>query len=52
MKNKEAIKQLEFQITFSETNLRWLVGEEPRRESLIKETKDKIKELKGKLQSL
>ena len=52
MKNKEAVKQLEFQITFTETNLRWLLGETPRRESLIKETKDKIKELKEKLQVL
>ncbi len=40
------MKNLEFQLTFTETNLRWLLGEEPRREDLIEKTKQKIEELK------
>lgn len=38
---------LAFQITWTETNLRYLLGEEPRQESLIAAVKAKIAELKA-----
>lgn len=37
---------LDFEITWNETNLRWLLGEEPRNEPLIEATKKKLEELK------
>jgi len=53
MKTKEdQIKNLEFQITFTETNLRYLAGEEPPNLEKIESVKAKIEELKNKLQKL
>ena len=45
-------ENLEFQITFTETNLRWLAGNEDTAENRknIKKTKKMISDLKNKLQ--
>ena len=53
MKTKEdRIKNLEFQISFTETNLHWLAGETPPDSQKIESVKAKIEELKNKLQDL
>ena len=43
---------LEFQITFTETNLRYLVGETVPDEKKINMTRETISQLKAKLRSL
>ena len=45
-------KNLEFEITFAETNLRWLQGENPPNGAKIRDSIAKIKELKNKLSKL
>ena len=53
MRTKEdEIKNLEFQITFTKTNLFYLYGETPPDSQKIESVKAKIKELKNKLQDL
>jgi len=53
MKTKQdQINNLEFQITFTETNLRYLAGDNPPNLEKIESVKAKIEELKNKLQKL
>ncbi len=40
---------LEFKITWTESNLRWLLGESPRNEALILKTRKLIQEMKKEL---
>jgi hypothetical protein len=48
---RSAKENLESQIVFTETNLRYLLGANPRDERHIKWTQDKIKELKENLKT-
>lgn len=43
------LQNLEFQLAFTETNLRWMLGEEPRDIPLIEKTKAKISEIKANI---
>lgn len=45
-------KNLEFEITFTETNLFYFLGETPVNEEKIKQIRAKISELKEKLKTL
>lgn len=45
-------ENLEFQITFTEGNLRYLLGDNPRNEKLINKTKTLIVELKSELEKM
>jgi hypothetical protein len=49
---QDQIDNLEFQITFTETNLRYLAGDNPPNLEKIESVKVKIEELKNKLQKL
>jgi len=43
------LENLEFSLTWSETNLRWLLGEEPLRTELIESTKANIEKIKKEI---
>lgn len=49
---EDKIKNLEFKIAFTETNIRYLLGENPRNEALIEQHRKTIEADKKEIESL